>query len=137
MVNYKIDRIKNLEHLEDIPYTGYYWESDASAPKLLYEERFPKEVFINRPNPFCVEALLYSKEKGISIHIQHTGSYQVHGYDLANLPPETLDKTYLPHKLENVQAVHFKQVWEEKPIEENCDMMTLKPTALIFCGFKF
>jgi CRISPR type III-associated protein (TIGR04423 family) len=139
MKNYLNQNINAIQAIPDHNFTGYYWMSDCDKPKMLSEEPFPKELFGEGKNPFCIEALLYSDSEQVSIHIQHTGQYLVSGYDLSKLKGlEIEEKAYLPHKLENVEKVLFKQVWEEDllTVDEKESMPTLKPTALIFCGFK-
>ncbi|MGM0944692.1 MAG: TIGR04423 family type III CRISPR-associated protein [Bacteroidota bacterium] len=140
MKNYIIDNIKEISQIPDYKFTGYYWMSDKDKPVILFEESFPKSEMLKSLNPFCVEALLFSKEKKISIHIQHTGQYLVTAYDHQELDKlETVPKEYIPHKLEQVQKVIFKQVWEEMPLEvdESTSFPSLKPTALIFSGFNY
>ena len=140
MKNYIIDKIKDISQIPDYKFTGYYWWSDCDKPEMLFEETFPKDKILASLNPFCVEALLYSKEEGVSVHIQHTGEYQVTAFDHQELDKlEIVTKEYIPHKLEQVQKVIFKQVWEESPLEvdESTSFPTLKPTALIFSGFKY
>lgn len=139
MKNYIIQEIKSIQDIPDYKFTGYYWQSDRDSPEMLNEAIFPKEKFQVGANPFCVEALIYSESKQVSIHIQHTGTYLVHAYNMRLVDKlEVVSKSYLPHKLDKVEKVLFKQVWEEVPLEVSQDetMPTLKPTALIFCGFK-
>lgn len=140
MSKYIIENINTINNIPDQVFTGYYWLSNKEEPELLIDAVFPKDKFGEGVNPFCIEALLYSESKGISIHIQHTGIYLVHAFDLNKLDGlKIIDKTFLPHKLENVKKVKFKQVWEDEPLIFDAEesMPTLKPTALIFCGFKY
>lgn len=138
MKNYLIQDIKIIHKIPPFKFSGYYWVSDQDKPVMLFEEVFPKEKFQEGTNPFCIEALLYSEAEQVSIHVKHTGIYLVHAYDLKQLAGlEVEEKSYLPHKLDLVKKVLFKQVWEEEPLEQGSDMMTLKPTALIFSGFKY
>jgi|GEM_PF-5851664 len=139
MKNYIIQEIKSIQDIPDYNFTGYYWQSDRDTPKMLNEGVFPKEKFQVGGNPFCVEALLYSQSEQVSIHIQHTGEYLVNGYDLRQVDQlEVVPKSYLPHKLDKVEKVLFKQVWEEEDLVVNSEesMPTLKPSALIFVGFQ-
>lgn len=140
MKNYIIDKIKDISQIPDYKFTGYYWWSNSDKPEMLFEETLAKNKILASLNPFCVEALLYSKEEEISIHIQHTGQYLVTAYDHKELDKlETVTKEYIPHKLEQVKKVIFKQIWEEEPlsVDETTSFPTLKPTALIFSGFKY
>jgi len=140
MNNYILKEINSILNIPDFKFTGYYWVSDKDKPEVLFDEVFPKVKFEKGVNPFCIEALLYSESEQVSIHIQHTGHYLVNAFDLKQLEGlEVEEKTYLPHKLENVGKVKFKQVWEEVLFHVGADetMPTLKPLALIFSGFKF
>lgn len=138
MKKYIIQEIKAIQNIPDYKFSGYYWVSDQDKPEMLFEEIFPKDKFDEGANPFCIEALLFSESEQVSIHTQHTGSYLVHAFDLKQLVGlEIEEKSYLPHKLDQIQKVTFKQVWEEEPLEQGSEMMTLKPTALIFSGFNF
>jgi CRISPR type III-associated protein (TIGR04423 family) len=130
--------VKKYNQLNEIPkltFEGYVWMSDEESPKVLFNETFDfKNIMIN---PFIIEALLYNETEKTSIHIQHTGEYQIFEYDLKNLSEEQLvAKSYLPHRLEGVEKVNFKQLWIPEPDEncENMEVLTLK--AIVFCGFK-
>lgn len=139
MKNYIIQEIKSIQDIPDYKFTGYYWQSDRDSPEMLNEEVFPKEKFQVGGNPFCVEALLYSKSEQVSIHMLHTGEYLVHAYNLLLVGQlEVVDKSYIPHKLDKVEKVLFKQVWEEEDLVVSTEesMPTLKPSALIFVGFQ-
>lgn len=140
MKSYILSEIKEISQIPDSKFTGYYWLSDSEKPEMLFEQPFPKGRILESINPFCVEALLYSKEDGLSIHIQHTGHYQVTAFSHQGLMGmETLLKEYIPHKLEKVKKVLFMQVWEEEPlgVDESTHFPTLKPSALIFSGFNY
>ncbi|TFV94468.1 TIGR04423 family type III CRISPR-associated protein [Algoriphagus kandeliae] len=140
MEKYIIDKIKDISQIPDYKFTGYYWWSNSDKPEMLFEEALPKEKILASVNPFCVEALLYSKTEGISIHIQHTGKYLVTAFDLKKLDKlDTVQKEYIPHKLDQVKKVIFTQVWEEVLLEvdETTSFPSLKPTALIFSGFNY
>lgn len=140
MKNFIIQEIKKLGQIPDYKFTGYYWMSHADAPVVLLEQTFPKDEILATNNPFCIEALLYSVEKGVSIHVQHTGKYLVTAFNHKALEgQETVIKEYIPHKLDRVNKVLFKQIWEEEPLEvdDTVSFPTLKPSALIFSGFKY
>jgi CRISPR type III-associated protein (TIGR04423 family) len=138
MKNYVVQDINAIHNIPNYKFSGYYWQSDREKPEMLFEQVFPKEKFQDGANPFCIEALLYSEAEQVSVHIQYTGIYLVHAYDHKKLTGlEVEEKSYLPHKLDQVQKVTFRQVWEEEPLEQGSDMMTLKPSALIFSGFKY
>ncbi|MDO9154290.1 MAG: TIGR04423 family type III CRISPR-associated protein [Paludibacter sp.] len=124
--------------LTDIPnysYEGYIWMSDKNKPTVLNNGSFDfSKISIN---PFIIEGLLYSKKENISIHIQHTGEYQIFEYHLNDYTPDSfVEKEYLPHRLENVSKVKFKQIWLPEQ-DENCvGMEVLILKSIVFCGFK-
>ncbi len=123
--------------LTDIPnysYEGYIWMSDENKPKVLNNESFDFSKI--KTNPFIIEGLLYSKTENISIHIQHAGNYQIFEYHLNDYAKSNIvEKEYLPHRLEHVSKVKFKQIWLPEPdkICEGMEVMTLK--SIVFCGF--
>ncbi len=132
------DNIIKHTALIDIPklsYEGYVWMSNDKNPKVLNNEPFDFSTI--GVNPFVIEALLYNMDENISIHVQHTGEYQIFEYHLNDFTNAHLvDKDYLPHRLKDVEKVCFKQIWLPEP-DENCagmDVLNLK--AIVFCGFK-
>jgi len=129
-----IKKLNSLAEIPDLNYEGYFWLSDAKEPIVLNNQIYDyKTVGIN---PFVIEALLYCEKENISIQVQHTGEYQIFEYHLNDYPEASLlEKTYLPHRLEGVQKVKFKQIWLPEQ-DENCqgmDVMILK--SIVFCGF--
>lgn len=125
-----------LTDIQDLDFEGYIWRSDSKEPKVLRTEKYDfSKVELN---PFIVEGLLYSESSKTSIHIQHTGDYQIFEYDLKNLSQigQLEEVSFLPHRLSGLEKVNFKQLWVSEP-DENCEgMEVLKMKALIFCGFK-
>lgn len=124
----------NLTDIPDYSYEGYIWLSDEKEPTVLNNESFDFSKI--NTNPFIIEGLLHSKNENVSVHIQHTGEYQIFEYHLNDYAQSSIvKKEYLPHRLENVSKVKFKQIWLPEP-DENCEgmeVMTLK--AIVFCGF--
>lgn len=127
--HHKLDTLPNLK------YQGYIWFSDANIPIVLQDE--PYNFSVISLNPFIIEALLYNEQKEVSIHIQHTDNYQITEYHLNHFDKaEVVDTEYLPHRLNGVEKVKFKQVWLPEP-EVNCQgMEVLNLKAIVFCGFK-
>ncbi len=125
-----------LTDIQDLDFEGYIWLSDSKEPKVLRTEKYDfSKVELN---PFIVEGLLYNESSKTSIHIQHTGDYQIFEYDLKNLSQigQLEEVSFLPHRLSGLEKVNFKQLWVSEP-DENCEgMEVLKMKALIFCGFK-
>ena len=130
----KINEIKNRK------YEGYIWFSDKEKPLVLRDEEYDFFVHSENENPFIVEALLYNKEQNISVIIRHTGKYHVNEFDLKALKEEGAvfeEVKYLPHRLDGIDKVNFKQLWLPEPDEHCKDMEVLKMQALIFTGFEF
>jgi CRISPR type III-associated protein (TIGR04423 family) len=134
MEGVKIDT--DLSKIPNLTFEGYVWLSDEKSPVVLQQETYDFSAV--RSNPFVIEALLYNKENNVSIHVQHNGSYQIAEYDLGLLEKSGAtfeEKQYLPHRLENIGKVNFKQIWLPEE-DENCEgmeVLTLKAT--VFCGF--
>jgi CRISPR type III-associated protein (TIGR04423 family) len=128
----KIDQLIGIPNLN---YEGYIWFSDQTKPIVLNNEKFDFNSI--KLNPFIVEGLLFNRESNISIHILHTGTYNISKYELDKISSKNiLEEEYLPHRIENIEKVCFKQIWEEKN-DPNCEEFpVLTITALVFCGFK-
>lgn len=129
--------IKKYDSIKEIPnrnYEGYVWLSNKKNPFILLDESFDFSTV--EANPFIIEALLFNKKENKSIHIQHTGEYQIFEYDLSKLEKSNcVEKEYLPHRLKDVEKVLFKQIWLPEK-DGNCaefDVLILK--AIVFCGF--
>ena len=130
-----VTKITMDEIPEDVNFEGYYWLSDQDRPVVLFDAPFKKS---NTNNPFIIEALLYDPIANASYHVRHTGEYHVHKYSLNDLPEtaEIQDVEFLPHRLEKVRKVFFKQIWmpEKDPYCEGMAVLTMK--ALVFTGFE-
>ncbi|MDY0215621.1 MAG: TIGR04423 family type III CRISPR-associated protein [Bacteroidales bacterium] len=133
-----LDFIKRYNSIKEIPnrnYEGYVWLSNEKKPFNIPDESF--DFLTVEANPFVVEALLFDKNENKSIHVQHSGEYQIFEYDLSKLEKSNLvEKEYLPHRLKDVEKVLFKQIWLPEK-DENCagfDVLKLK--AIVFSGFK-
>lgn len=126
---------ESLKNIPNLTYEGYVWMSDKEYPIVLNGETYDFSEI--NTNPFIIEALLYNKEEKKSIHVQHSGEYQIFEYDLSKLEKSNLvEKEYLPHRLKDVEKVLIKQIWLPEK-DENCagfDVLKLK--AIVFCGFK-
>ena len=129
--------MNNLSEIKNRKYSGYIWMSDKKNPVVLNNEEFDFSVI--GINPFIMEALLYCEEENISLTIRHTGKYHINEIDLNNLPKgaELEDVEYLPHRLNGVDKVCFKQLWVPEE-DKNCKgLPVLKMKALVFTGFKY
>jgi len=128
--------MNNLSEIKNRKYSGYIWMSDEKKPKVLRNEEYDFSKL--EVNPFIIEALLYCKEEDISLSVLHTGKYHINEIDLKNLPAgkEWVDVEYLPHRLDDVEKVQFKQLWLPEKDKNCADMEVLKMKALVFTGFK-
>ena len=126
----KINEIKTRK------YEGYVWFSNKETPKVLRNEEYDFSKHTENENPFIVEALLYCREENISVMIRHTDKYHIKEFDLNEYSDENfVDVQYLPHRLDGVNKVNFKQLWLPEE-DEHCEKLeVLKMKALIFTGF--
>ena len=128
--------MNKLSDIKNRKYTGYIWKSDDKRPLVLINEEY--DFSLVKTNPFIIEALLYSEQDKISLTIKHTGRYHINEIPLNKLEEgaELQDRAYLPHRLNGVEKVCFKQLWLPE-IDENCNKLpVLKMNALVFTGFK-
>ena len=126
-----------ISELNNRKFEGYIWLSNKDNPIRLNNETFDFGNYEEGNNPFVVEALLKSGNK--SVHIRHTGRYHIHEFDLDKMPEGAVleDVEYLPHRLDGVKKVNFKQLWVPEP-DENCEgMPVLRMKALIFSGLEY
>lgn len=130
--------IKKYNSINEIPnrnYEGYVWLSNEKKPFILPDESFDFSKV--EANPFVVEALLFDKSENKSIHVQHTGEYQIFEYDLKRIEESSIEnKEYLPHRLKDVKNVLFKQIWLPEKDDNCAGFEVLKLKAIVFCGFK-
>lgn len=128
--------------LKDIPlnnnYQGYLWWSSEKKPEVYNEQNlpgFPEST----ANPFIIEGNLYDKENRISYLIRFIdGAYLVYRFNPDDFTTiEKTEKEYLPkHFPVEIKKLCFTEYWEPKP-DEYCEgMPVLKPTAVVFTGFK-
>jgi len=141
---------KSYQELSEIPlatYEGYLWPSDEETPKVFNQE-MPDFSQWKTVNPFIIEGWLYDKNSNTSILIRHSGKYHITSYSLNDRPEgsQLESVNYLPHRLDGVKEVYFKQLWLPE-MDFNCggvigqemdypgmEVLTLK--ALVFTGFK-
>lgn len=130
-----ITKHESLKNIPNLTYEGYVWMSDKEYPIVLNSETYDFSKIKN--NPFIIEALLFNKNENKSIHIQHTGEYQIFEYDLNGFEESNLvEKEYLPHRLKDVNKVKFRQIWLPEEDENCAGFEVLKLKAIVFCGFK-
>lgn len=132
-----IKTYNNLSEIPELDYEGYVWLSDDTEPRNTKDFNFRNVL----SNPFIQEALLFNKEKEVSIMIRHAGEYHISEFDLSTLKSNGAvlgeGKKYFPHRLDiGDKKVGVKQLWIPEE-DENCEgmeVLTLK--AHIFTGFK-
>lgn len=133
-----MEGIKTYKELNQIPaleYEGYVWFSDGEYPKKPSEVDFKNTI----RNPFIQEALLFCKEKNISVMVRHAGDYHISEFHLNDFPDEyeSVGKYYYQHRLDiGNKRVCFKQLWlpEPDPLCNGFPVLVLK--AHIFVGFE-
>jgi CRISPR type III-associated protein (TIGR04423 family) len=131
--------MKKYNNISEIParnYEGYIWDADNKGkPKIYFGDKLVDVAKFN-PSSYIIEALLHCKESKKSIHIRHAGEELIHEFDLSHPSVDAEIKEYLPHRLDGVEKVCFKQLWEEEK-DSYCEgMPVLKMKALIFAGFE-
>lgn len=130
-----IRRINAIDEIPNSKYVGYYWMSDQEKPEQVNGDFAPK---LKGLNPFIIEAMLWDEASEKSIMITHMGRYQIFEYDLKRLASEGAleDKFYMPHRLDGIKKVKFKQFWkaEKDSLCNDYSVLTLK--AQIFVGFE-
>jgi|GEM_PF-6210930 CRISPR type III-associated protein (TIGR04423 family) len=117
-----------------VPYSGYLWYSNASAPRMLENEQVSKENFTSLP--FVIEAMLLSADRQSSISIKNVDAkYYVYRTDLAQLSPEQLTPvTYLSHRTPGFTRYQMIEYWEEQPSHGVEGFPSLQPVWTAFYG---
>lgn len=132
----KQKKYNNIAEIPNRKYQGYVWLSNATKPKFLNNEEYSFASIDE--NPFIVEALLFCETENVTVEIKHTDKYIISEYNLTEMGEnaETVEKKYLPHRLDKVEKLKFNQFWEAK--EDNlCEgMKSLQLKATVFTGFE-
>jgi CRISPR type III-associated protein (TIGR04423 family) len=128
--------MKTLSDIKiDDSYVGYIWPSNCNKPVV---KEFDLVKYNDGSNPFIVEGQLYSKIAEKSYSIKYVdGQHIVVEYDLKQLPKDYDVKTYIPHRIDGVSKIIFKQYWRPRK-DELCEgMEVLLPAAYVFVGFEY
>jgi CRISPR type III-associated protein (TIGR04423 family) len=129
--------MKSLSDINiDASYVGYIWLSNSSKP---ITSDFDLSAYNDNSNPFVVEGQLYSETKQLSYSIKYVdGKHIVSEYDLKNMLREYDEKKFIPHRIDGVSKILFRQYWEpEKDKDDLCaGMSVLVPAAFVFVGFE-
>lgn len=130
-----------MEQVVTAKYEGYIWYSDEREPRVFRgDETVDVEKFLrdDADRHFVVEGNLWNKETQESFAIRYVdGQYRVRRTDMSGADSDKVsEKTFVPHKIEGVKALVFRQVWEaeEDPLCEG--MPALRPKRLVFVGFE-
>lgn len=127
-----------METLKKARYEGYLWPSDSRQP-LFYDGTEEAEITLDdAANPFIVEGNLWDEAAGESIYIRyadgqhHVCRTSIREIDMAN----ATQKTYQAHRLPGVGGLNFLQCWEAEA-DGLCEgMAVMRPSRLVFVGFK-
>ena len=123
-----------LKKIIEKNYVGYIWGSNSKEPIVLNAKHV--SIADIDVKGYIIEALLYCEEDNTSLIIRHSGKYHMHEFKLDEFGEENLlDVEYLPHRLNGVEKVCFKQLWLPEQDEHCEDMEVLKMKALVFTGF--
>ena len=115
------------------PFEGYLWMSDSAEP-IIINHQILDNNWIKDELPFVVEGYLYDGEN--SYVIRHTGK----GYFIREFAKDEIEacenseQTFVSNRMKDMK-LKFKQLWRAEKDSLCCDMKTLRPWALIFCGF--
>ncbi len=117
----------------EIPFEGYLWLSDSSEP-VVYDHRQVDWSIVGDAVPFVVEGNLFDGRNSYSI--RHTGS----GYEIREFTEEDMNglecsvRHFMSNRMDGRRLV-FKQLWKAENDPLCCDMPSLRPWAMVFCGF--
>lgn len=133
---------QDLAAIPDGTYEGYYWLSDSPEPNKISSVSDLNQLKSYSGNPFVMEALLYDRTANLSVHVRHTGNYQVTLYNWNQFDEQEIfsgsddEVVFLPQKIEGIKGLKFARIWRKEP-DELCEgKEVLKMNALVFCGFK-
>lgn len=131
--------IKLTDIPSGIPMDGYLWFSDEREPRLFLNKPLAGDLFpLKGINPFIVEGNLYDPANGKSYSVRYDGSdTRVYCYDHNKLPQNYNPLEYIPVRLGGaVQKLVFRQYWKNEP-DPLCEgFEVLKPSSIVFFGFK-
>jgi CRISPR type III-associated protein (TIGR04423 family) len=124
----------------DLPFEGYYWYSDKSAPQALDNETISESIFNLNELPFIVEGNLYNDKEKISINIKNIdGEYLITRANLKGLTYKS--EEYLAHRLvlndgTKISKIKLAHYWQESETDDLlAGMTTLMPVWMAFTGF--
>lgn len=120
--------------LKDKTLVGYVWMSDAQEPHKL-ESQSVDTSWIEKSNPFIIEAQLYDGENGMSYSVRYVGGQHI----ITETEIVLEDTTFTRHEyicsFDDSKKMKMLQYWEAQP-DPLCEgMEVLQPTANVFIGF--
>lgn len=127
-----------METLKKARYEGYLWLSDSRQPKLYDGAKKTEIALDDAANPFVVEGNLWNEADGESIYIRYAdGHHLVRRTNLSEIDmANATAKTYQAHRMKGVGGLKFLQCWEAEP-DGLCEgMAVMRPSQLVFVGFK-
>lgn len=115
---------------------GYVWWSDQTSPQVYEQGTFGGLESRASDNPFVIEAQLYDDKERVSYGIKHVdGHYIVCKHEGVERNASE-EQSYVAHRMPNVGGLVFRQEWVAEK-DELCEgMEVLRPSAVVFVGFK-
>lgn len=115
---------------------GYIWWSDKAEPEIIQNKQV---ILKNEEIPFIIEGQLFDDESKTSYSIKYVdGEYKLKPYVVAD---EDFNKSnvvlrkYQSHRMDG-KILQFLEYWKAEKDELCLDMEVLKPTEVVFVGFK-
>jgi len=115
---------------------GYIWWSDKAEPEIVQNKSV---VLKNEEIPFIIEGQLFDDKSKTSYSIKYVdGEYKLKPYVVAD---EDFNKSnvvlrkYQSHRMGG-KILQFLEYWKAEKDELCLDMEVLKPTEVVFVGFK-
>lgn len=137
MVYSQVNLLLIMEQIVKAKYEGYVWMSDQQKPRVICPEEEFELTLNDTDNPFVVEGNLWDATNGVSVMIKYVdGKYIVRRTAVTDECKENAtEKEFLPHRIEGVKKLKFRQCWDE--VEDSlCEnMSTLQAGKLVFIGF--
>lgn len=131
--------MKLIDIPSDIPLDGYLWFSNEREPHIFVNKPLAGEAFPPKGvNPFIVEGNLFDPANSKSYSLRYDGSEtRIYCYDHNQLPYDYTPLEYIPVRMGDVvRRLVFRQYWEKEADPLCEDLEVLKPSSIVFFGFK-
>lgn len=127
-------------------YQGYLWYSNESSPRICDKDtelgkQLAESDFIldETQNPFVIEGQLWDGKNSILVKYVD-GKYLVCERNLKEWDAKDdfgfKEKEFVPHRINGITALLFRQYWKKEKDEMCENMQTWQPHAFVFVGFK-